>query len=104
MNRTAAPDPGCSAPSSHAPAEIRISTTESLFGSHFKQLLQQNRPIAVDLPPLPYWQLTAEKQTPVLSRISSELWISLRWCCDLSHLLPAVRPKDLRQKNKSYSP
>src|SRR5215216_5343629 len=43
MNRTAAPDPGCSAPSSHAPAEIRISTTESLFGSHFKQLLQQNR-------------------------------------------------------------
>jgi hypothetical protein len=45
MNRTAAPDPGYTVPSSSALANARISTTESLFGSHFKRLLQQNRPI-----------------------------------------------------------
>jgi hypothetical protein len=33
-----------SALSSPAPAGVRINTTESLFGGHFKRLLQQNRP------------------------------------------------------------
>src|ERR1700676_590579 len=46
MNRTVALDRGCSAPSSPVSAESRIDTTESLFGSHFKRLLQQNRHIA----------------------------------------------------------
>ena len=43
-NRTTAPDLGCFAPSSLDPVDVRISTTESLFGSRFKRLLQQNRP------------------------------------------------------------
>src|SRR6476659_3755124 len=45
MNRTADLDPRCSAPSSHVSVEVRINTTESLFGGKFKTLLQQNRPI-----------------------------------------------------------
>src|ERR1700730_12562031 len=40
MNRTVAPDRGCSAPSSPVSVESPIDTTESLFGSHFKPLLQ----------------------------------------------------------------
>src|SRR5882672_3273304 len=49
MNRTAALDPGCSVPSSSAPVDVHTNETESLFGSRFKLLLQQNRP-ATDAP------------------------------------------------------